>query len=128
MRRKASADAIFQAFDRQIDTWVGKNRPQLVDRYRKAAGRPVEDSELNSFLNGLGDRLYEDIQLDPGATKRFVEFHASDQKLWQMADDLVEDAAVSGRLPAPPMSQAASQVSQPSELARRVAAAWLARR
>lgn len=125
MRRKASADAVFQAFDHQIDAWVGKNRPQLTDRYRKAAGRPVQDQELNSFLDGLGDRLYEGIQLDPGAMKRFVEFHASDQKLGQMADDMIEDAALSGRLPAPPLAQAASG---PSELARRVAAVWLSGR
>ena len=119
MKRIASADDVFNAFDTRIDSWIGANRAQLESQYKKAAGRAVSDSEISEFFDILGESLYSGIQLDPGAVKRFVDFHTNDQKLGQMADDMVMKAAAEGSVPTP---------FRGASMAKRIAAKWLSRK
>lgn len=93
MTRTASADAVFEAFDKKIEDYLRRNRKAIEQQYKSAAGRPVDAPEFDSFFSGLGDALYAGIQPDPQHLSRFVDFYAGDQKLEQAVGALVESAA-----------------------------------
>lgn len=90
----ASADAIFRAFDDRIVGFLDKNRKAIEKEYRSVAGRPVSDSEISSFLSGLGDAIYDRIDVDPAQLDRFVGFYVNDSRLQQMVSDAIESSVV----------------------------------
>lgn len=92
MQRTASGDAVFQAFDQAIESYLTKNRQAIEKEFRAAAGRPVQDSEVDSFIQGLGDSLYETVQPDPAHVKRFVDFYVSPDKLQKAVTTAIEGA------------------------------------
>lgn len=93
MRRRASADEVFQAFDRKIEDYLKKNRSAIESRYKSLAGRPVDGAELDSFMSSLGDSLYDGVKLDPQHLARFVDFYVGDERLGKIVDEAVEAAA-----------------------------------
>jgi hypothetical protein len=92
MRRIASGDAVFQAFDEAIESYLAKNRKAIESEYKKAAGRQVQDSEIDSFLSGLGDSVYAGISPDPAHVKRFVDFYVSGDKMQKAITSAIEQA------------------------------------
>lgn len=93
MQRTASGDEVFKAFDQAIESYLTKNRQAIEKEYRAAAGRAVQDGEVDSFIQGLGDSLYEAIAPDPAHMKRFVDFYASPDKLQRAVSDAIEQAS-----------------------------------
>lgn len=90
--RTASLDTIFEAFDDKIETFLGKFGDDIGREYRSKVGRPLNDSEVDSFVDGLGDKLYEVIQPDPSALQRFVGFYTDDAKLQKIVSEIIENS------------------------------------
>lgn len=86
----ASVDAFVEAFDRKIVDFLDKNRESIVRQIREKAKRPVEDAEVERILSGLGDSIYDAVQLDPAQLDRFANFYVGDAKLHEMIDGLIE--------------------------------------
>lgn len=86
----ASVDAFVKAFDDKIVKFLDKNRESIVRQIREKAKRPVEDSEVENILSGLGDRIYDAIQLDPAQLDRFANFYVDDSKLHKMIEGMIE--------------------------------------
>jgi len=105
MRRVASGDAVFEAFDKAIESYLAKNRAAIEKEYKAAAGRPVQDSEIDSFISGLGDSVYSGISIDPGHLKRFVDFYVGDDKMQKVVSAAIEQATQY------PPARAASDIS-----------------
>jgi len=89
----ASGDDVFQAFDSAIESYLTKNRQAIDKEFRSRAGRPVQDSEVDALIQGLGDSLYDSIKPDPAHLKRFVDFYVSPDKLQKAVSEAIEAAA-----------------------------------
>lgn len=107
MLRTASGDDVFQAFDTAIEAYLTKNRKAIEQEYRKVAGKPVTDEQVDSLIQGLGDSIYGSISLDPAHVKRFVDFYVSDDKLQKAVSSAIEAATSDAYSP----DRAASDVS-----------------
>lgn len=94
MLRTASGDDVFKAFDSAIESYLTKNRKAIEQEYRKVAGKPVTDEQVDSLIQGLGDSIYGSISLDPAHVKRFVDFYVSDDKLQKAVSSAIEAAAL----------------------------------
>ncbi len=92
MRRTASGDDVFQAFDNAIEAFLTKNRSAIEKEFKTSAGRPVDDAEIAAFISGLGDSLYESVKPDPAHVKRFVDFYVGDDKLQKAVSASIEQA------------------------------------
>lgn len=92
-RTNASGDEVFKAFDSAIESYLTQNRQAIVKEFRAAAGRQVQDSEVDSFVQGLGDSLYNAVQPDPAHVKRFVDFYVSPDKLQKAVTSAIEAAS-----------------------------------
>jgi hypothetical protein len=91
--RIASLDTIFEAFDDKIETFLGKYGDDIAREYRSKVKRPISDTEVDTFIGGLGDRLYAIIQPDPSSLQRFVNFYADDVKLQKAVSDIIENSS-----------------------------------
>lgn len=107
MLRTASGDDVFKAFDSAIEAYLTKNRKAIESEYRKAAGKPVSDEQVDSLVQGLGDSIYGSIAPDPAHVKRFVDFYVSDDKLQKAVSSAIEAATSDAYSP----GKAASDIS-----------------
>jgi len=92
MNRTASGDDVFKAFDGAIESYLSSNRQAIEKEFRSSAGRPVQDSEVDAFIQGLGDVLYDAVKPDPAHVKRFVDFYCSPDKLQKAVTSAIGDA------------------------------------
>ncbi len=106
-RTTASGDDVFKAFDDAIETYLTKNRKAIEQEYRKVAGKPVSDADVDSLVQGLGDSIYQSVALDPSHVKRFVDFYVSDDKLQKAVSSAIERATSTAYSP----DRAASDIS-----------------
>ncbi len=111
-RRYASVDAFVQVFDDKISKYLDKNRKAIELEYKEKAGAPVQDAEIQSFLQGLGDAIYEQIQLDPAQLERFANFYVGDDKMQKMVSSAVDSSNAFPR--------AAGDYSSPGEIANQL--------
>ncbi len=114
MRRRASADAVFKAFDDKISAYLDRNRASIEKEYRQGAGRGLPDSDVSSFMSGLGDSIYDEVHVDQAHLSRFVDFYLSDDKLSQLVSKSIDASREYPR--------AASSPSSVSDSLRRLAA------
>jgi hypothetical protein len=91
--RIASLDVIFEAFDDKIETFLEKYGDDIAREYRSKAKRPISDSEVDAFVDGLGDKLYEVIRPDPNSLQRFVGFYTDDAKLQGIVNNIIENSS-----------------------------------
>ena len=81
-KRQASVDQMVHGFDDAIGAWVDKNIDAIAETYG------VEKVEL---LGDLGDRIYQEIELDPNHLKRFIGFYVNDNKMQELVDDVMSE-------------------------------------
>jgi len=93
MRRTASADAVFKAFDDKISGYLDKNRASIEKELRMRAGRGVSDADVEAFMAGLGDAIYDAVEPDSAHLNRFVDFYVSDDKLSGVISDMIEKSS-----------------------------------
>lgn len=91
--RIASLDTMFEEFDDKIETFLGKYRDDISREYRSKVKRPISDFEVDAFVDGLGDKLYEAIQPDSSSLQRFVNFYTNDAKLQGIVSNIVENSS-----------------------------------
>ncbi|HEY8096902.1 MAG TPA: hypothetical protein VIE65_12545 [Methylobacter sp.] len=118
MKRKASGDEVFKAFDDKISSYLDKNRASIEQEYRQRAGKQVSDADVEAFISGLGDAIYDHLKLDPAHVSRFVDFYAGDEKLQKMISGFIDSSREYPRAASVPPGKISSELRRISDSIR----------